>query len=75
MDINEQTDVGEKLFKQLDFWKGKMKQFNEKSNELLDVFRRDDGHNLSHYSSKLNTQWTKFNDSLRIRRAVNYFNF
>lgn len=37
---------------------------------LLDTHRRDNGHNLSHLSSKLNTQWTKFNDQLRIRRAV-----
>lgn len=72
MGINEEILVGEKLFKQLDYWKDNMKQFNEKSNELLDIYRRDDGHNLSHYSSKLNTQWTKFNDSLRIQRAVNF---
>lgn len=37
---------------------------------MLDIHRRDNGHELSHLSSKLNTQWTKFNDQLRIRRAV-----
>lgn len=35
---------------------------------LLDIYRRDDGHNLSHLSSKLNTQWTKFNDQLQRSR-------
>ncbi|KAI6226090.1 Discontinuous actin hexagon [Aphelenchoides besseyi] len=43
---------------------------NGQSNHLLDLYSRDDGHTLSHVTSKINTQWTKFNDSVRIRRAM-----
>jgi hypothetical protein len=69
-ELAEQLELCEALANELDAWKEKLKEMNRVSNELLDIHRRDDGHNLSHLSSKLNTQWTKFNDQLRIRRAV-----
>ncbi|EFO24688.2 utrophin [Loa loa] len=48
----------------------KMDELNERSNALLDNYRADEGHNLSHTISKLNALWSKFNDNVRIRRAV-----
>lgn len=54
-------------------WRERLARFNSKTNALLDVYRYDDGHNLSHLTSKLNTQWTKLNDALCIRRAVKHF--
>uniref|UniRef100_A0A1I7XHA0 WW domain-containing protein n=1 Tax=Heterorhabditis bacteriophora TaxID=37862 RepID=A0A1I7XHA0_HETBA len=39
-------------------------------NAILDTYTRDDAHSLSHQQSKLNMRWTKFNDNVRIRRAV-----
>ncbi|KAI1731518.1 EF hand domain-containing protein [Ditylenchus destructor] len=68
--LEEQLQLVATLDDESKEWKDKMKHFNDRSNEMLDGYRRDDGHNLSHLASKLNTQWTKFNDSLRIRRAV-----
>lgn len=50
--------------------KAKMAELNARSNALLDEFRADEGHNLSHITSKMNTLWSKFNDNIRIRRAV-----
>ncbi|VDM97496.1 unnamed protein product [Thelazia callipaeda] len=47
-----------------------MDELNERSNALLDHYRADEGHNLSHTISKLNALWSKFNDNVRIRRAV-----
>lgn len=46
----------------VDEMKAKMDDLNKKSNYLLDKYRADEGHNLSHATSKLNTLWTKFND-------------
>lgn len=69
-ELEEQVEMCNQLASELDVWKEKLSEMNRVSNQLLDVYRRDDGHNLSHLSSKLNTQWTKFNDQLRIRRAV-----
>lgn len=40
----------------------KMDELNERSNALLDNYRADEGHNLSHAISKLNALWSKFND-------------
>uniref|UniRef100_A0A0R3S4A8 Dystrophin n=1 Tax=Elaeophora elaphi TaxID=1147741 RepID=A0A0R3S4A8_9BILA len=48
----------------------KMDELNERSNALLDNYRADEGHSLSHAISKLNALWSKFNDNVRIRRAV-----
>ncbi|KAL3998482.1 EF hand family protein [Acanthocheilonema viteae] len=48
----------------------KMDELNERSNALLNNYRADEGHNLSHTISKLNALWSKFNDNVRIRRAV-----
>uniref|UniRef100_A0A915ACG1 Dystrophin n=1 Tax=Parascaris univalens TaxID=6257 RepID=A0A915ACG1_PARUN len=50
--------------------KNKMAELNVRSNALLDEFRADEGHNLSHSISKMNTLWSKFNDNIRIRHAV-----
>ncbi|VDO41346.1 unnamed protein product [Onchocerca flexuosa] len=50
--------------------KSRMDELNERSNALLDNYRADEGHNLSHTISKLNALWSKFNDNVRIRRAV-----
>uniref|UniRef100_F1KPP3 Dystrophin-1 n=1 Tax=Ascaris suum TaxID=6253 RepID=F1KPP3_ASCSU len=50
--------------------KNKMTELNVRSNALLDEFRADEGHNLSHSISKMNTLWSKFNDNIRIRHAV-----
>ncbi|VDO20139.1 unnamed protein product [Brugia timori] len=50
--------------------KFKMDELNECSNALLDNYRADEGHNLSHTISRLNALWSKFNDNVRIRRAV-----
>uniref|UniRef100_A0A914R6W0 Dystrophin n=1 Tax=Parascaris equorum TaxID=6256 RepID=A0A914R6W0_PAREQ len=44
--------------------KNKMAELNVRSNALLDEFRADEGHNLSHSISKMNTLWSKFNDKL-----------
>lgn len=42
--------------------RSKMDELNERSNALLDNYRADEGHNLSHTISKLNALWSKFND-------------
>uniref|UniRef100_A0A1I7SAC8 Dystrophin n=1 Tax=Bursaphelenchus xylophilus TaxID=6326 RepID=A0A1I7SAC8_BURXY len=54
----------------IDNMKAQMEQLNLRSNEMIDKFIYDDNHTLSQLTSKLNTQWTKFNESLCIRRAV-----
>ncbi|VDN40550.1 unnamed protein product, partial [Gongylonema pulchrum] len=54
----------------IDEMKLKMDELNKRGNALLDRYRADEGHNLSHATSKLNTLWSKFNDNVRIRRAV-----
>ncbi|VDD91132.1 unnamed protein product [Enterobius vermicularis] len=50
--------------------KEKIAEMNSRSNTLLDTYRFDEGHNLSHATSRINNLWSKFNDNLRIRRAV-----
>ncbi|PIO60499.1 WW domain protein, partial [Teladorsagia circumcincta] len=42
----------------------------EEGNAMLDTYTRDEAHTLSHELSKLNMRWSKFNDNIRIRRAV-----
>ena len=69
-ELAEQLELCSQLTNELDIWKEKLQEMNRISNQLLDIYRRDDGHNLSHLSSKLNTQWAKFNEQLHIRRAV-----
>lgn len=54
----------------LEHTKQQISALNSQSNKLLDLFSRDDNHTLSHTTSVINTQWTKFNDNVRIRRAV-----
>ncbi|KAL7074907.1 hypothetical protein ACQ4LE_005861, partial [Meloidogyne hapla] len=69
-ELSEQLDLCNQLTADSDQWEEKLREMNRISNHLLEIYRRDDGHNLSHLNSKLNTQWTKFNDQLRIRRSV-----
>lgn len=58
------------LANQLDHYKEQLSQLNAKSNRMIDTFRLDENHVLSQITSKINTQWTKFNEGLCIRRAV-----
>jgi hypothetical protein len=46
----------------LEHIKAQISTLNSQSNKLLDLYSRDDSHTLSHLTSKINTQWTKFND-------------
>lgn len=46
----------------LEHTKQQISALNSQSNKLLDLYTRDDSHTLSHMTSKINTQWTKFND-------------
>ncbi|CAK5089037.1 unnamed protein product [Meloidogyne enterolobii] len=69
-ELSEQLDLINQLTAESDQWEEKLREMNRISNQLLEIYRRDDGHNLSHLNSKLNTQWAKFNDQLRIRRSV-----
>uniref|UniRef100_A0A913HW11 Calponin-homology (CH) domain-containing protein n=1 Tax=Strongyloides stercoralis TaxID=6248 RepID=A0A913HW11_STRER len=76
--VNELSDIALKeqlravnmLMDQLKEYKQKMKKVNKMSDDLLDNYKIDDGHNLSHIISKLNTKWNKFNDNIRVRKAV-----
>lgn len=44
--------------------KEKIAEMNSRSNTLLDTYRFDEGHNLSHATSRINNLWSKFNDKL-----------
>ncbi|VDK43703.1 unnamed protein product [Anisakis simplex] len=66
---SELKDV-EQISEGIEEMRNKMTELNARSNALLDEFRADEGHNLSHSTSKMNTLWSKFNDNIRIRRAV-----
>ena len=68
--LREQIDTVRELSSKIGPWKEEVERFNSRSNQLLDEHRRDDGHNVSHMASRLNTQWTKFNEALMIRRAM-----
>ncbi|CEF68324.1 Discontinuous actin hexagon [Strongyloides ratti] len=76
--VNELSDIALKeqlravdiTIDQLKEYKQKMKKVNKMSDDLLDNYKIDDGHNLSHIISKLNTKWNKFNDNIRVRKAV-----
>lgn len=46
----------------LDEHKTKMNELNQRTNALLDKYPNDDATALSHTTSQLNTQWSKFND-------------
>lgn len=69
-ELSEQLEICNELDSDSNQWAEKLKEMNKISNQLLDIYRRDDGHNLSHLNSKLHTQWAKFNDQLRIRKSV-----
>lgn len=58
------------IIAELDQKKAAIKDVNAKGNAMLDTYTRDEAHTLSHELSKLNMRWSKFNDNLRIRRAV-----
>ncbi|CAD6184635.1 unnamed protein product [Caenorhabditis auriculariae] len=60
----------EKLVSQLEERRKRMQEMNTKANSILDTYTKDEAHNLSHIISALNMRWTKFNDNIRIRRAV-----
>uniref|UniRef100_A0A0N5BAQ1 Dystrophin n=1 Tax=Strongyloides papillosus TaxID=174720 RepID=A0A0N5BAQ1_STREA len=68
--LKEQLQAVDMVIDQLSEYKNKMKRVNKMSDELLDSYKIDDGHNLSHIISKLNTKWSKFNDNIRVRKAV-----
>ncbi|KAK0429407.1 hypothetical protein QR680_011365 [Steinernema hermaphroditum] len=68
--LKSELERVESWVEQLEGMRAKMSDLNKVSNELLDEYRKDEGHNLSHQTSKINMQWTKFNDNIRIRRAV-----
>ncbi|XGW20200.1 hypothetical protein V3C99_003761 [Haemonchus contortus] len=68
--VQEELKAIEGIIGELDEKKAAIKDVNAKGNAMLDTFTRDDAHTLSHELSKLNMRWSKFNDNLRIRRAV-----
>uniref|UniRef100_A0A0N4ZFM9 Dystrophin n=1 Tax=Parastrongyloides trichosuri TaxID=131310 RepID=A0A0N4ZFM9_PARTI len=68
--LKEQLQAVDMIMEQLKEYKYKMKKVNKMSDDLLDNYKIDDGHNLSHITSKLNTKWSKFNDNIRVRKAV-----
>uniref|UniRef100_A0A0N5ALC9 Nesprin-1 n=1 Tax=Syphacia muris TaxID=451379 RepID=A0A0N5ALC9_9BILA len=74
-DLNEEGLKSEleelkEMDKNFNEMKEKMVELNNRSNILLDVYKFDERHNLSHATSRINNLWSKFNDNLRNRRAV-----
>ncbi|CAB3407196.1 unnamed protein product [Caenorhabditis bovis] len=69
-DVKHELASLEELVEQLDARKAKMQEINTQANKIVDTYTKDEAHNLSHLLSRLNMSWTKFNDNLRIRRAV-----
>ncbi|KAK6730498.1 hypothetical protein RB195_007138 [Necator americanus] len=68
--MREELTSIENLISELEQKKEAIKDVNAKGNAMLDTYTRDEAHSLSHEMSKLNMRWSKFNDNLRIRRAV-----
>ncbi|PAV67347.1 hypothetical protein WR25_12082 isoform D [Diploscapter pachys] len=68
--VREELQAVEKIISDLDERKILMANINAKGNQLLDNYPKDEAHNLSHQLSRLNMRWTKFNDTIRVRRAV-----
>ncbi|CAI2296184.1 unnamed protein product [Caenorhabditis sp. 36 PRJEB53466] len=60
----------ERVVEQLEERKDKMQEINTQAHKIVDTYTKDEAHNLSHLLSRLNMSWTKFNDNIRIRRAV-----
>lgn len=59
--VTEITSL-EEMVNKVDEMREKMAELNNRSDALLDEFRVDEGHNLSHITSKMNTLWSRFND-------------
>ncbi|KAE9548572.1 hypothetical protein FO519_008209 [Halicephalobus sp. NKZ332] len=68
--LKNELDVIERLFSELPGIKEKIEGLNNSGADLLKQFRKDECHRMSHALSTVNTLWTKFNDNIRIRRAV-----
>ncbi|KAK5983203.1 hypothetical protein GCK32_009817 [Trichostrongylus colubriformis] len=68
--VHDELKAIENIIAELDEKKAAIKDVNAKGNAMLDTYTRDEAHTLSHELSKLNMRWSKFNDNLRIRRAV-----
>lgn len=68
--VRNELAVLERVVEQLEERKEKMQEINGQANKILDTYTKDEAHNLSHLLSRLNMSWTKFNDNIRIRRAV-----
>uniref|UniRef100_A0A7E4VK08 Dystrophin n=1 Tax=Panagrellus redivivus TaxID=6233 RepID=A0A7E4VK08_PANRE len=60
----------ERLFGEMPEAKERIAALNEQCANILKHFRRDECHRVSHATSTVNTAWSKFNDDIRIRRAV-----
>ncbi|KAJ1346010.1 hypothetical protein KIN20_000674 [Parelaphostrongylus tenuis] len=69
-ELRDELSAIENLIDELEQKKEAIKDVNAKGNAILDTYVRDDAHTLSHELSKLNMRWSKFNDNLRIRRAI-----
>uniref|UniRef100_A0A914XTH2 WW domain-containing protein n=1 Tax=Panagrolaimus superbus TaxID=310955 RepID=A0A914XTH2_9BILA len=65
-----ELDTIERFFNEMDEIKQKIINLNEQGATLLKQYRRDECHRMSHALSTINALWTKFNDNIRIRRAV-----
>ncbi|CDK13551.1 Dystrophin-1 [Caenorhabditis elegans] len=68
--VRQELQVLERVVEQLTERKDKMAEINSQANKIVDTYTKDEAHNLSHLLSRLNMSWTKFNDNIRIRRAV-----
>ncbi|KAF1771469.1 hypothetical protein GCK72_003295 [Caenorhabditis remanei] len=68
--VRHELQVLERVVAQLNERKDKMQEINTQAHKIVDTYTKDEAHNLSHLLSRLNMSWTKFNDNIRIRRAV-----
>ncbi|EFP12235.1 CRE-DYS-1 protein [Caenorhabditis remanei] len=68
--VRHELQVLERVVAQLNERKDKMQDINTQAHKIVDTYTKDEAHNLSHLLSRLNMSWTKFNDNIRIRRAV-----
>ncbi|UMM14948.1 hypothetical protein L5515_002569 [Caenorhabditis briggsae] len=68
--VRDELKILEKIVGQLNERKDKMEAINTQAHKIVDTYTKDEAHNLSHLLSRMNMSWTKFNDNIRIRRAV-----
>ncbi|EGT31852.1 hypothetical protein CAEBREN_07673 [Caenorhabditis brenneri] len=68
--VRQELQTLERVVAQLGERKDKMQEINTQAHKIVDTYTKDEAHNLSHLLSRLNMSWTKFNDNIRIRRAV-----